>query len=85
MQRKTAMKRTASFSIVALLALTLLIAFYTPKALAEVVITGISPPQGPVGTVVTVTGHPTYTECQISVPSVWKWPVVSNSVAVVVK
>ncbi|HUV98033.1 MAG TPA: hypothetical protein VMW14_00840, partial [Candidatus Paceibacterota bacterium] len=57
MQRKIHLKRTASFPTIALLILTLFTAFYLPKALAEVAITQISPVQGPVGTVVTVTGQ----------------------------
>ncbi len=57
MQRKIHLKRAVSFSTIALLVLTLFTAFYTPKALAEVSITQISPAQGPVGTVVTVTGQ----------------------------
>lgn len=57
MQRKIHLKRTASFPAIALLVLALFTAFYTPKALAEVSITQISPAQGPVGTVVTVTGQ----------------------------
>jgi len=57
MKRKIHLKRTALFPTIALLALTLFTAFYTPKALAEVSITQISPAQGPVGTVVTVTGQ----------------------------
>jgi hypothetical protein len=57
MKRKIHLMRTASFPTIALLVLTLFTAFYTPKALAEVSITQISPAQGPVGTVVTVTGQ----------------------------
>jgi protocatechuate 3,4-dioxygenase beta subunit len=57
MQRKIHLKRTASFSVVTLLVLTLFTAFNTPKTLAEVAITQISPSKGPVGTVVTVTGQ----------------------------
>lgn len=57
MKRKIHLKRIASFPTIALLILTLFTAFYTPKALAEVSITQISPAQGPVGTVVTVTGQ----------------------------
>jgi hypothetical protein len=57
MQQEIQLKRTASLSIIALLVITFFTAFYTPKALAEVAITQILPPNGPVGTVVTVTGQ----------------------------
>ena len=57
MQRKIHLKRTASFSVITLLVLTLFTAFYTPKALAEVTITDISLAKGPVGTAVTITGQ----------------------------
>jgi len=57
MKRKIHLKGTAVFPTIALLVLTLFTAFYTPKALAEVSITQISPAQGPVGTIVTVTGQ----------------------------
>ncbi len=57
MERKINLKRTVSFSVVMLLVLTFFTALYTPKALAEVSISQISPNTGLVGTVVTLTGQ----------------------------
>jgi protocatechuate 3,4-dioxygenase beta subunit len=54
---KTHRERTRALSIFILLAVTLVTSLYTPKVLAEVSITQISPNTGFVGTLVTLTGQ----------------------------
>jgi hypothetical protein len=57
MQQEINLKRMVSFSVAILLVLTIFTALYTPQALATVSISQVSPSQGPVGTVVTLTGQ----------------------------